>query len=67
MEHRTGLARVIHDQGRKAIWVAERLGVSHTTVTRWSRGEWPIPSARVAQLATLLGVTEDELTDAVAA
>ena len=57
----TPLARTLEDQGRRAAWVAARLGVHRNTVSRWVNGREPIPAARIAQLAILLAVDERQL------
>ena len=50
------LAMVIEEQGRKASWIAMKLGVSGSTITLWAQGKREIPPKRVKQLAELLGV-----------
>ena len=50
----TPLARTLQAQGRRASWVAARLGVHRNTMSRWVNGREPIPRARIAQLAHLL-------------
>lgn len=62
-EPRTALARVLDAQGRRLIWVASRIGVDASTVSRWRSGERSIPARRAAELAAVLGVAIDELTD----
>lgn len=52
------LAMVIEEQGRKASWIAMKLGVSGSTITLWAQGKREIPPKRVKQLAELLGVSE---------
>lgn len=58
----TPLARTLEAQGRRASWVATRLGVHRNTMSRWVNGREPIPSARVAQLARLLDVDPSEVS-----
>lgn len=57
---------LLEAQGRSAAWVADRIGVSRTSVWRWRRGSERIPPARVAQLATLLtvAVREEDIQEA---
>lgn len=59
----TSLARVLEVQGRRLIWVAARLGVDASTVSRWRSGERPIPEQRLKQLASVLGVAPEQLAD----
>lgn len=47
-------------------WVADRLGVTPSTVTRWVKGDWPIPDRRAEELAELLGVPASQIRNAVA-
>ena len=56
-------SRVLEVQGRRLIWVAARLGVDASTVSRWRSGERPIPEQRLKQLASVLGVAPEQLTD----
>lgn len=41
--------------------VAERLGVAHTTVGRWERGEVPLTTRDLEDLATIYGITRRQL------
>lgn len=61
------LADTIDRQGRKVIWVASKMGVDPSTITRWASGERAIPASRVAQLAKLLNVPEHEISGQVTA
>lgn len=58
---RTKLATVLHEQGRRQEWVAERMGVSQALVTRWINGERRISYDNLTRLADLLGVEESAI------
>ena len=61
MDNRTALKRQIIEKGVKQTWLAEQLGVTNDTISRWVVGE-NIPKAdQAVKLATLLGCTVDEL------
>lgn len=60
---RTKLERLIDEQSRKPAKLAQRLGVSRGTFSRWCSGERVIPPARVKELADLLGVHEDDILE----
>ena len=60
---RTALAVVLDEQGRRLAWVASRLEVDASTVSRWCSGDRPLPARRRVQLATILGVGADDLRD----
>jgi len=50
------LEEIAKDKGIKHIWIAQQMGVSHTTIVRWMHHDVQ-PSARQAiKLADLLGV-----------
>jgi Helix-turn-helix domain len=57
----TALAGVLRGQGRRLAWVAGRLGVHASTVSRWCSGDRPIPERRLLELAGVLGVSVEEL------
>jgi len=59
----TKLDRIRHSQGRSRVWMAERLGVTHSAVYRWCSGERVIPPGRVKELADLLGVHEEDILE----
>lgn len=63
-EPQTALAAVLDAQGRRLVWVAERLGVDSSTVSRWRSGDRPVPERRRSQLAAILGVDVAELFEA---
>ena len=57
----TELGRLIYQQGRPTAWVAEQMGISISTLWRYCTGERHMPTSRVAQIAELLGVPENEI------
>ena len=59
----TAFAAVLDAQGRRLVWVAERLGVDASTVSRWRSGERPIARRRREELAAILGVDPADLVD----
>ncbi len=64
-----GLSRVIEEQGRQLKWVAAQLDppVHASTLSRWASLERPVPPARLTELAALLGVEPEALTEQPAA
>lgn len=57
----TPLGRVLHEEGRKQSWLAERLGVDQVQVWRWVRGlHDPVDETKRA-IADALGRTVGEL------
>ena len=69
VEHRTPLARIVWEQRVERRALAANLDppVSPGAITRWCSGEWPIPPARIPQLAALLGVAEGDINPSYAA
>lgn len=59
----TALATILGEQGRRLGWVAQRLGVDASTVSRWCSGERPISESRREQLAAVLEVDSADLVD----
>ncbi len=57
----TALAAVLDEQGRRLSWLADRLEVDSSTVSRWRSGDRAIPPARIVQLARVLGVAPEDL------
>lgn len=53
------LARAVDEQGRRQAWIAERMGVSESTVSLWLAGKRELPEARRLEMAALLGVAEE--------
>lgn len=60
-EAATPLATILDRQGRRLAWVAARLGVDASTVSRWRSGDRALPAARRTQLAAILEVDPIEL------
>lgn len=59
--YRTGLARVLAEQGRKKSWLAGQLRVDRSTVTRWVKGETSPRYSRQVEISRLLGEPVQEL------
>lgn len=59
----TALAVVLEEQGRRLSWLADRLGVDSSTVSRWRSGDRAIPRGRIPELARVLGVPPEDLVD----
>jgi transcriptional regulator with XRE-family HTH domain len=57
----TALAAVLDEQGRRLSWLADRLQVDSSTVSRWRSGERAIPIGRIPQLARVLDVASEDL------
>ncbi len=62
-DNRTAFARCLWETRITQADVARALGVTGSIVSRWAAGEpgWPIPEARVGELAELLGVSPAEI------
>lgn len=56
----TELKRAIQSSGLKQLWLAEQLGVSQNTITRWANGDRPRVD-QAQQLASLLNVPVEDL------
>lgn len=52
----TKIKIVLMEQGRRQDWLANQVGVSQSTVTRWLKGELPIRSDHATKIAQVLGV-----------
>ena len=52
---------ILSDQGKTNIWLANRLGKSQTTVSRWCTNESQPPLETLYQIAQLLNVDIREL------
>jgi plasmid maintenance system antidote protein VapI len=52
----TNLRTVIDDQGRKVIWIAEQVGVSHALISLVCDGKRSIDAERAQAIADVLGV-----------
>jgi len=55
------LARALFEQGRKKSWLAEKLQVDRSTITRWVKGETSPRHFRKIQIGRLLGLPIQEL------
>ena len=53
------ILRRLTELDRSQGWLARRLGVNRSTVTRWVKGETPILPRRQRELALALGVSVD--------
>lgn len=58
---RTNLEAVMTVQGRKQRWLADRLGVHESEVSRYMNGSKPMPVELVQQAAEILGVPPELL------
>jgi predicted transcriptional regulator len=52
--------RVLREQGRKQVWLADRLGVDQALVSHWVHG-LTVPDDMRGRIAELLGRDEAEL------
>lgn len=57
---RTALGAILREEGRRASWLADRVGVNEGTMSRWING-LHVPEDRRAAIAEALGRTADEL------
>ena len=55
------VAEVLEEQGRKRVWLAEKLGVSPGHLTRLLQGERPWTPELVKRAADLLGIRVEVL------
>jgi transcriptional regulator with XRE-family HTH domain len=58
------LRTLIDDRGLRQDWIADKLGVSEATFSRWVTGRAEVPIGKVTQFADVLGV---KVADIVAA
>ena len=49
-------AKAMHEQGRQNLWIAGKLGVSQSSVSRWRNGVEPIPARHEDRLRWLLNM-----------
>jgi transcriptional regulator with XRE-family HTH domain len=66
MDGMTPAQRVIQEQGRSIAWIARKLGMDRTYVSRIIAFRRPMPPGFAESLATLLGVPVDFITPAEA-
>ena len=57
----TPLARILLEKGPRQDWVADRLHVHPSVVSRWVRGKRRIPEHYLPKLAEILGVSTEDL------
>jgi transcriptional regulator with XRE-family HTH domain len=57
----TGLGQLLEDRGIRPSWVARKIGIDPAAVTRWSKGQNPIPQHRLEAMAALLDVEPESL------
>jgi DNA-binding transcriptional regulator YdaS (Cro superfamily) len=60
-ERGTALAAILVKRGHKQAWLAERLNLHPSSISRWVLGKRPIPRRYVEAIADALGVEPDEL------
>jgi len=65
-ESRTALAVILADTGHKQAWLAEKLNLHPSSVSRWALGKRPIPRRYVQAIADTLGVEPQRLARDVA-
>jgi predicted transcriptional regulator len=57
----TKLAHILSEQGRKKTWLATKLQVDRSTVTRWIKGETTPRGFRKQRIAEALDVSVSDL------
>jgi hypothetical protein len=65
-ERETALAVILAETGHKQAWLAEKLNLHPSSVSRWVLGKRPIPSRYVQAVADALGVEPHRLARDVA-
>lgn len=53
----------LQEMERPAAWLAAKLSVNRSLVTRWLNGERPIPAHRLKEIGLVLGKGADWLND----
>ena len=50
---------------RTQAWLARKLGLTQATISRWLNGNapWPMSPRRLPQIAEVLGLTVEDLTE----
>jgi DNA-binding transcriptional regulator YdaS (Cro superfamily) len=66
MGARTALADILAETGHKQAWLAKRLNVHPSCVSRWVLGKRPLPLRYVQDIADALGVEPERLMRDVA-
>jgi len=57
-DERNWFAEAMESQGRQNLWIAGKLGVSQSSVSRWRNGIEPIPARHEPRLRYLLNLEE---------
>lgn len=52
----TKVKTVLTEQGRRQDWLANQIGVSQSTVTRWLKGDMTIGQEHANAISSLLGI-----------
>jgi DNA-binding transcriptional regulator YdaS (Cro superfamily) len=60
-ERRTVLAAILDETGQKQAWLAKKLNLDPSSISRWVLGKRPIPPRYVADIADALGVESGRL------
>jgi DNA-binding XRE family transcriptional regulator len=60
LHNETALARILRQEGRKQVWLAEQVGVSRNTMNAYVRG-LHVPDDKRILIAEVLGRTVEEL------
>lgn len=63
---RTALADILAETGHKQAWLATKLNLHPSSVSRWVLGKRPIPRRYVQSIADALNVDPQRLTPDVA-
>ena len=65
-EQGTALAAILAETGHKQAWLAKKLNLHPSSVSRWVLGKRPIPRRYVQAIADALGVEPERLMPDVA-
>lgn len=58
----TALAAILAETGHKQAWLAKRISLHPSSVSRWVRGSRPLPPRYVGPIAAALGVEPEKLS-----
>ncbi len=58
---RTALAEILEETGQKQAWLAKRLNLDPSSISRWVLGKRRIPQRYIPDLANALGVEPQRL------
>jgi transcriptional regulator with XRE-family HTH domain len=61
------LGDLLDDRGVRRFWLADRLGVARSTVTRWAQGKQTVPADKVQEMHRLTNIPLPELLTAIEA